>query len=37
MGKTRRVPVVLIRNYLDEGPPGTGRDLIRSPEEDLFR
>jgi coenzyme F420-0:L-glutamate ligase/coenzyme F420-1:gamma-L-glutamate ligase len=37
MGKTRRVPVVLVRGYVDEGPPGTGRDLIRSAEEDLFR
>jgi coenzyme F420-0:L-glutamate ligase / coenzyme F420-1:gamma-L-glutamate ligase len=37
MGKTRRVPVVLVRGYVDEGAPGTGRDLIRPPDQDLFR
>jgi coenzyme F420-0:L-glutamate ligase/coenzyme F420-1:gamma-L-glutamate ligase len=37
MGKTCRVPAALIRGYLDEGPPGTGRDLVRPREEDLFR
>lgn len=37
MGKTRRVPVALIRGYVDEGPPGTGRDLLRDAEHDLFR
>jgi coenzyme F420-0:L-glutamate ligase/coenzyme F420-1:gamma-L-glutamate ligase len=37
MGKTRRVPVVLVRGYFDEGAPGTGRDLIRPRDQDLFR
>lgn len=37
MGKTARVPVALVRGYHAEGPPGTGRDLVRPPEEDLFR
>ena len=37
MGKTRRVPVALIRGYVDEGPPGSGRDLLRDAEHDLFR
>lgn len=37
MGKTARVPVAVIRGYLLEGPSGTGRDLIRPAELDLFR
>jgi coenzyme F420-0:L-glutamate ligase/coenzyme F420-1:gamma-L-glutamate ligase len=37
MGKTRRVPAAVVRGYLAEGAPGTGRDLIRPPEQDLFR
>jgi coenzyme F420-0:L-glutamate ligase/coenzyme F420-1:gamma-L-glutamate ligase len=37
MGKTARVPVVVIRGYTPEGKPGTGRDLVRPPELDLFR
>jgi coenzyme F420-0:L-glutamate ligase / coenzyme F420-1:gamma-L-glutamate ligase len=37
MGKTDRVPVVIIRGYRAEGHPGTGRQLIRPPEEDMFR
>jgi coenzyme F420-0:L-glutamate ligase/coenzyme F420-1:gamma-L-glutamate ligase len=37
MGKTARVPVVIVRGYHAEGPPGLGRDLIRPPELDLFR
>ncbi|HEY8680031.1 MAG TPA: coenzyme F420-0:L-glutamate ligase, partial [Candidatus Dormibacteraeota bacterium] len=37
MGKTDRVPVVIIRGYRAEGDPGTGRQLIRPPEEDMFR
>jgi coenzyme F420-0:L-glutamate ligase/coenzyme F420-1:gamma-L-glutamate ligase len=37
MGKAAGIPAALIRGY--EGPRGEGRgsDLIRSPEEDLFR
>jgi len=40
MGKTARVPVVLIRGYTPytpDGPPGTGRDLVRPAGLDLFR
>ena len=37
MGKTARVPVVVIRGYTPEGPPGTGRDLVRPAGLDLFR
>lgn len=37
MGKTDRVPAVIIRGYRAEGRPGTGRELIRPPEEDMFR
>ena len=37
MGKAAGIPAALIRGY--EGPrgEGRGRDLVRSPEEDLFR
>jgi coenzyme F420-0:L-glutamate ligase/coenzyme F420-1:gamma-L-glutamate ligase len=37
MGKTDRVPAVIIRGYRAEGEPGKGRQLIRPPEEDMFR
>lgn len=37
MGKTARVPVAVVRGYHAEGPAGAGRELIRPPEEDLFR
>jgi coenzyme F420-0:L-glutamate ligase/coenzyme F420-1:gamma-L-glutamate ligase len=37
MGKTDRVPVVVIRGYRPEGEPGTGRQLVRPAEEDMFR
>jgi len=37
MGKTARVPVVVIRGYTPEGPSGTGRDLVRPADLDLFR
>ena len=37
MGKTDRVPAVIIRGYRAEGPPGTGRALVRPAEEDMFR
>jgi len=36
MGKTRRTPVVVVRGLEVEGS-GSGRELIRPPEEDLFR
>lgn len=37
MGKTARVPVAVIRGYHAEAPPGHGHELVRPPEEDLFR
>ncbi len=37
MGKTGRIPVAVIRGYHPEGPQGSGRELIRPPELDLFR
>jgi coenzyme F420-0:L-glutamate ligase / coenzyme F420-1:gamma-L-glutamate ligase len=36
MGKTRRAPVVIVRGF-DVAGDGTGRDLVRPAEEDLFR
>lgn len=37
MGKTSRVPAVIVRGYVSDGRPGAGRDLVRPPELDLFR
>ena len=38
MGKSARVPAALVRGVeITVAPPGRGSDLIRSPEEDLFR
>jgi coenzyme F420-0:L-glutamate ligase/coenzyme F420-1:gamma-L-glutamate ligase len=37
MNKTDRVPAVVIRGYRAAGEPGTGRQLIRPAEEDMFR
>ena len=37
MGKVDRVPVALVRGWRPEALPGTGRELIRPPELDLFR
>ena len=37
MGKTERVPVAIVRGYRPDEAPGTGRDLLRPPELDLFR
>jgi len=36
MGKTQRTPVVIVRGLSLEGS-GSGRELIRPPDEDLFR
>ncbi len=36
MGKTRRVPAVVVRGLRLEGE-GAGKDLVRPPDEDLFR
>jgi coenzyme F420-0:L-glutamate ligase / coenzyme F420-1:gamma-L-glutamate ligase len=37
MGKTARVPVVVVRGYRAEGEPGSGRSLVRPEAEDMFR
>ena len=37
MGKTDRVPVAIVRGYGPAEPAGTGRDLVRPAELDLFR
>lgn len=37
MGKTNRVPVALIRGYQYNPAAGSGRDLLRRAENDLFR
>ena len=37
MGKVSRVPAVVVRGWSTAAPPGTGRDLIRPAEQDLFR
>ena len=38
MGKTRRVPAVVVRGLdVFEGPPGSGQELVRPSELDLFR
>ena len=37
MGKTKAIPVAVVRNYLYERGSGTGRDLLMEPERDLFR
>ena len=38
MGKADRVPVAIVRGVdLDQGPKGSAVDMIRPPEEDMFR
>ena len=38
MGKTRRVPAVVVRGLdVFDGPPGSGQELVRPSELDLFR
>jgi len=37
MGKTRRVPAVLVRGFSWTGSDGTGKQLLRDPKTDLFR
>jgi coenzyme F420-0:L-glutamate ligase / coenzyme F420-1:gamma-L-glutamate ligase len=37
MGKSERVPVAVVRGYRPQAPEGTGRDLVRPAELDLFR
>jgi coenzyme F420-0:L-glutamate ligase/coenzyme F420-1:gamma-L-glutamate ligase len=36
-GKTDRVPVAVVRGYSAPGPAGTGREIVRPAELDLFR
>ena len=36
-GKTKRLPVVIVRNYQFDPAPGTARDLIREEERDIFK
>lgn len=36
-GKADGVPVAIVRGLVPQGPPGTGRDLVRPREDDLFR
>ncbi|MGH2662237.1 MAG: coenzyme F420-0:L-glutamate ligase [Actinomycetota bacterium] len=37
MGKAEEVPAALVRGLAPLGPEGPARDLVRPPEEDLFR
>lgn len=37
MGKVDRVPVAIIRGFAPDAPEGTGQDLIRPKDRDLFR
>ena len=37
MGKTKGIPVAVVRNYPYERGSGTGQDLLIEPERDLFR
>lgn len=37
MGKTRRIPVALIQGFHGDAPAGSGRDLLRPADQDLFR
>lgn len=37
MRKTSRTPVAVVRGWHPAAPAGTGRDLVRPPELDLFR
>jgi coenzyme F420-0:L-glutamate ligase / coenzyme F420-1:gamma-L-glutamate ligase len=37
MGKTKAIPVAVVRNYPYERGSGTGQDLLMEPERDLFR
>ena len=37
MGKTRRIPAVVVRGLRFDGDPGSGRELVRPADLDLFR
>jgi coenzyme F420-0:L-glutamate ligase/coenzyme F420-1:gamma-L-glutamate ligase len=36
-GKTRRLPVVIVRNYRFDPASGTARELVRDEEHDIFK
>lgn len=36
-GKTKRLPVVIVRNYRFDPAPGTARELVRDEEHDIFK
>jgi coenzyme F420-0:L-glutamate ligase / coenzyme F420-1:gamma-L-glutamate ligase len=37
MGKAGSIPAAIVRGLAADAPPGRGRELIRPPDEDLFR
>jgi hypothetical protein len=37
MGKLARRPLAIVRGFTIEGVAGTARDLVMSPERDMFR
>ena len=37
MGKASGIPVAIVRGLTTDEPPGRGSDLVRRPDEDLFR
>ena len=37
MGKLDRIPVAIVRGYVVPAGAGSGRQLLREPEKDLFR
>jgi coenzyme F420-0:L-glutamate ligase/coenzyme F420-1:gamma-L-glutamate ligase len=37
MGKLDRIPAAIVRGYAAPAGAGSGRQLLREPEEDLFR
>ena len=37
MGKASGIPVAIVRGLTTDEPPGQGSDLVRRPDEDLFR
>jgi len=37
MGKAAGIPAAVVRGFVPLGPPGSARDIVRPPAEDLFR
>lgn len=37
MGKASAIPVAIVKGLVMDAPPGRGSDLVRSPDEDMFR